>query len=1205
MRDQAVREESRTLPNSAWRVLAASAILLVVAMWSPLLARAANPAANIDQCRNGTVASPVQCANAAWVNGNLGETNSHYREHDSVPFRATLTNLDTSAPSHTLVIQYDTLQSGLHAYDYLTSYNRTETTADATTGVAGLTAGNCFAIPPDLLNVFTNPGSSQVPGCIQIWNGTITNIAYGVADPSGKRSVTVAFSASDPTVLVAWGGHIASQIDWGLGNSASSISGSPYHMRLLDLDDSGLGNQDRSIKAAAILPIPPGFTTQASSSSISIGQSVTDTATLSGANGSVTGSINFFVCGPALSNPDCIFGGTQVGSATTISAGQAVSDAFAPSLPGKYCFRAEYTPDATSGYSPAHHTDQTLECFDVSNPSLQVSKTADSASVSAGDQIGFTITVSNSGPGAAFGVTVSDPLPSGAGVSWSVDAANSDTGCTIAAGTLSCSFGDLAAPASKHVHVISATTKDSCKAYPNTASAQATNNAEVQASASLTVNCGDIEISKLADAASVSAGDQIGFTITVHNAGSGIARNVSVSDLLPTDAGTSWSIDLPNSSAGWSIAAGMLSYGPADLAAGGSVHVHIVSPTSSASCGSVDNSASVSTTNDGSAQGSDSVGVDCPDIEVVKTPDAATINAGDAAGFTITVTNLGSGIARNVMLHDPLPSGPAWGEDSTDCSIAAAVLDCSFGDLAPGAHKSVHVSGETSPADCGTLHNVASASATNEDGADLDNNSSSADIQVQCPDLEVQKTADQASVSAGDQIGFTITVTNIGLGDAKNVSVSDALPTGGGLNWSIESQSDEGVCSLNAAKTQLSCSKALLGDDSSFSVHLASSTTQANCGTIPNTATAAAGNEDEGDLDNNRDSAEVLVECADLSINKTADAASVKAGQQLGFTITVANAGPGVAKDVHVTDVLPTNGGLSWSVDTATSAAGCSVASGKLSCSFGDLAKSASRSVHIVSPTTTATCGTVSNTASATTSNDGSPQSSSSVAVGCPIIDLAITKLDDPDPITVGNRLTYTMVATNNGPDTATNVIVTDSLPSEVSFVSASSTQGTCLGTRAVTCHVGTMSAGASVTITIVVRPTATGRIMNVVVVAGNEAESNTINNRATADTLVIGKLTPPVCYAVTVNPRSLTVGKRTKVTVTVRAGGKAVARVMVTLRGAGINKGARTNSRGLAHFAIKAKKSGILLVRVPNHRTCTTQRIGVVGVFNPPPLTG
>src|SRR5919199_1476765 len=250
----------------ARRALIAVLITVAIVLAAPALARAANPAANIDQCRNGTVASPAQCADSAWVNGNLGETNSHYREADFVPFRATLTNLDPSASSHTVTIQYDTLQGTSHAYDYLGSYNATEASADPTTGLAGLSAGNCFAVPVDLTNVFANPGSTQTPGCIQIWNGTITGVSYGVADVAGKRSVVVTFSASNATVLLAWGGHVASQIDWGLGNSASAISGSPYHMRLLTLDHSQLGNQDRSIKAAAILPIPPGFTTQASPS---------------------------------------------------------------------------------------------------------------------------------------------------------------------------------------------------------------------------------------------------------------------------------------------------------------------------------------------------------------------------------------------------------------------------------------------------------------------------------------------------------------------------------------------------------------------------------------------------------------------------------------------------------------------------------------------------------------------------------------------------------------------------------------------------------------------------------------------------------------------------------------------------------------------------------------------------------------------------
>src|SRR3989440_5324936 len=93
------------------RVLAVTLFLLAVAMAAPMLAKAANPAANIDQCRNGQITDPVPCIDNAWQNGNLGPENSHYREGDSVPFRAALTNLDASAGNtHTLVIQYDTLQ---------------------------------------------------------------------------------------------------------------------------------------------------------------------------------------------------------------------------------------------------------------------------------------------------------------------------------------------------------------------------------------------------------------------------------------------------------------------------------------------------------------------------------------------------------------------------------------------------------------------------------------------------------------------------------------------------------------------------------------------------------------------------------------------------------------------------------------------------------------------------------------------------------------------------------------------------------------------------------------------------------------------------------------------------------------------------------------------------------------------------------------
>ena len=135
-------------------LLAALAAVLWVGFTSAP-ARAANPGADIEQCRNGSFAAPQQCTGTAWQTGNAGASNSHYREGDSVPFRAKLINLSTSG-SHTLVIEYDTIDSGKHAYDYLTSYNRTETTASPCSGISPCAGGSSFPIPADPALVFAN-----------------------------------------------------------------------------------------------------------------------------------------------------------------------------------------------------------------------------------------------------------------------------------------------------------------------------------------------------------------------------------------------------------------------------------------------------------------------------------------------------------------------------------------------------------------------------------------------------------------------------------------------------------------------------------------------------------------------------------------------------------------------------------------------------------------------------------------------------------------------------------------------------------------------------------------------------------------------------------------------------------------------------------------------------------------------------------------
>lgn len=117
--------------------------------------------------------------------------------------------------------------------------------------------------------------------------------------------------------------------------------------------------------------------------------------------------------------------------------------------------------------------------------------------------------------------------------------------------------------------------------------------------------------------------------------------------------------------------------------------------------------------------------------------------------------------------------------------------------------------------------------------------------------------------------------------------------------------------------------------------------------------------------------------------------------------------------------------------------------------------------------------------------------------------DLSITKTDSPDPVTVGSNLTYTITVTNNGPDAATGTVVIDTLPTGVTFVSSSASQGSCTGTITVTCSLGSLANGASATVSIVLTPTAAGTLSNTASVSSAVADPNTANNAATASTTV------------------------------------------------------------------------------------------------------
>ncbi|HJW76618.1 MAG TPA: DUF11 domain-containing protein, partial [Thermoleophilia bacterium] len=1085
---------------------------------------------------------------------------------------------------------------------------------------------------------------------------------------------------------------------------------------------------------------------------INKGETVTDHTTLTGSSGTVTGTVDFYVCGPdANGAPDCTSGGTKVGATRTLSGGEADSDEFTPTQTGYYCFRVEYDPAAGSKYLADEHTNGTTECFRVIPATIDLTKTADAASVSAGSQIGFTLTIASNGPGSAFGVKVSDTLPANAGLSWSIDAANTTGTWSISSGVLS--FGGangvtMAAGTSYHVHLVSLTTAATCGAVDNTGDATTTNDGTDSASASIqvlcpdvkvtktpdgssinagdtatfsikvenigqgtatgvtltdnlpggvhwteseadctisgpdgaqvlscnvgtlapgasrtytvsavtsaancgpidntasasatnepssvldnnsdsgsiTVLCAQIDITKTADDATVNAGDQIGFTITVTNNGDGTAYDVSASDTL--SPAFSWSLAAP--SAGWTLVGNQLSFASASMAAGATSSVHVVAISAAVNCGVVDNTATVLTGNDGSDEASASVTIQCPDVTVVKTavaspvnagdpiafditvsnssaagtgtaydvtlsdplpdditwsedsagcvitgtgdnqvlecswaslapgasatvrvsgttssevcgsvPNTATVaaanepagnqgnnsddatvivdcpdlqvvksavrtpvSAGDEAGFTITVTNLGSGTAYDVTVHDVLPGSADWQTTTTGCSITNGVLDCAFDSLAAGAHVDIIVSGTTTAADCPSLHNEVTVGASNEADDDLANNTDDADLGVRCPDIHVDKTADNSPISAGDTASFTITVSNDGAGNAYDVELHDALPDGG-ITWTEDSAS----CEITGTGDDqvLDCDFDTLAPGASASVTVSGETTASNCGTIPNTAGATASNEPAADATDNSDSASITVECADIELTKTADDPSVNATDEIGFTITVTNTGAGTARGVTVTDALPANAGLAWTIDAANSDPGWSIVNGVLSFGPADLATGASTSVHVTSDTTPASCGTVRNEASVTTTNDGSDADGSDVEVLCP--DVRIIKEADNSPILAGQTASYTITVWNAGEGTAYDVELTDSLPAGLAWTDNSELCEIAAGV--LTCDFGDLESGqqASVTVSAPTSVEDCGQLPNLATVeAANEAAGDTEDNEARATIIV------------------------------------------------------------------------------------------------------
>jgi uncharacterized repeat protein (TIGR01451 family) len=222
-----------------------------------------------------------------------------------------------------------------------------------------------------------------------------------------------------------------------------------------------------------------------------------------------------------------------------------------------------------------------------------------------------------------------------------------------------------------------------------------------------------------------------------------------------------------------------------------------------------------------------------------------------------------------------------------------------------------------------------------------------------------------------------------------------------------------------------------------------------------------------------------VVQDADLAVTLSDDPDPVTFGGNITYTATVTNNGPGVATSVQFDGFHADTAFVSA---TPSQGPACAAGFGLVQCQLGTIANGATAVVTTVLATVNPVMvPTPVSFGADVTANENDPNMTDNNAVeqttvvppGPAMADLAITKVDTPDPVFSGGpQLTYDITVTNNGPDGATGVTMTDTLPAGVVYNAATSTLGSCAeGAGVVTCNIGDLALDATATVTITVAP--------------------------------------------------------------------------------------------------------------------------------------
>jgi uncharacterized repeat protein (TIGR01451 family) len=326
--------------------------------------------------------------------------------------------------------------------------------------------------------------------------------------------------------------------------------------------------------------------------------------------------------------------------------------------------------------------------------------------------------------------------------------------------------------------------------------------------------------------------------------------------------------------------------------------------------------------------------------------------------------------------------------------------------------------------------------------------------------------------------------------------VTDTLPAGvtylnaGGSGWTC-----------GEAGGVVTCTRASLGVTAAPDITL-TGVAPATAGVFTNTATVTSTSSSPTSPITAIATATVIAG-ADLILRKSDNPDPVSVGATLTYTLRLTNTGPSIATVITVTDTLPVGvtylnaGGSGWT---------CSQTGGVITCTRPSLGVTTAPNI-IITVTAPVTAGVITNTATVTSAvtDPAGPNTTVATTTVSAQADLTLGKSDKPDPVTVGEILTYTLRLTNTGPSRATTITVIDILPAGVTYLNAAGNGWTCSQVGGiVTCNRASLEVTTAPDIILtVIAPAMAGVITNTATAISGAADPETLNNTVIATTTV------------------------------------------------------------------------------------------------------